>query len=86
MANAKAKTVKTVKTRVAVIYNAEGKYQAGGYEQRRRLSDAELIGDAKNLDWTTNPNELPHACIVDIELPIPEPLEGKVLNVRQVKR
>lgn len=85
MAKTKAKTV-TV--RVAVIYDANGQYQAGGYATTRRRSvDYNLIVDARQSAPSTIEN-LPHACIVEIELPIPEPAEplvGKVLSVKAVK-
>lgn len=81
---AKAKT-KTVKVRVAVIYNEKGEYQAGGFEQRRPLSVPKLIEDARNLGWPNDPDKLPHACIADIELPIPETPKGKVVKIKKVK-
>jgi hypothetical protein len=80
------KATKTVKVRVAVVYSNTGDYQAGGYRNKsaRCLSDGQMVGDAHSSSWTDK-DELPHACIVDIELPIPKPLVGKVLNVKAVK-
>ena len=82
MAKAKAKTVKV---RVAVIYDAIGNYQAGGYRTRSdSLNDGHLIDDARQAA-PTEIEDLPDACIVDIELPIPKPLRGKVTRVKAVK-
>lgn len=73
MAKTKAKTV-TVK--VTVIYDEKGRYVAAGMRTNGKRPDRRaLICDA----------EFPHACIVDIELPIPEPLKGKVKKVKAVK-
>lgn len=74
----------TVKVRVAVVYDGEGDYQAGGYSLGAPLGDSDLIDDAKHISSTGSAN-LPHACIVEIELPIPKPLVGKVLSVKAVK-
>ena len=82
MAKAKAKTV-TV--RVSVLYDRKGLYVAGGRRTPAsgRLSEASLIQDAKDTGYTTD--DLPHVAVVDIELPIPEPLVGKVRRVKEVK-
>lgn len=75
----------TVKVRVAVIYNKKGGYQAGGdWLCGKRPLDHHLIGEVKDIACG-NAEDLPHACIVEIELPIPEPLKGKVIKVKQVK-
>lgn len=81
MAKTKAKTVRA---RIAVIYDGKGKYQAGGYCVGVGPSDAALIADARQVAPDSLKNS-PHACIVDIELPIPKPIEGKVLSVETVK-
>lgn len=87
MAKTKAKTVKV---RVAVVYSDKGEYQGGGYRNaaNKHFSDGRLVDDAHEASWTNNRDELPHACLVDIELPIPKPakpLVGKVLKVKAVK-
>jgi hypothetical protein len=76
MAKTKAKTVKV---RVAVIYD-ERRYQAGGYWVRGvRPSDRDLIEDARQFAPSCI-ERIPGACVVDIELPLP--LKGKVLSVK----
>lgn len=82
----KTKT-QTVKVRIAVVYNDEREYQAGGYRNaaNKHFSDSALVNDAHRGSWTLDKSELPHACIVDIELPIPKPLKGKVRKVKAVK-
>lgn len=76
---------RTVKVRVAVIYNDKGAYQAGGYAQKDQLNDDRLVDDAKENTAYLDFDDLPHTCIVEIELPIPGPLKGKVTNIKQVK-
>ncbi len=79
MAKTKAKTVKA---RVAVIYDAKGRYQAGGYWTLGvRPSDDNLIADAREAVPTAM-QDMPHACIVDIELPVPKLFVGKVRRVK----
>jgi hypothetical protein len=79
-----ATKAKTVKVRVAVVYSAGDDYQAGGYSLGDRISDNELVGDARRAALTGT-EDLPYACIVEIELPIPKPPFGKVLSVKAVK-
>ncbi|MCK5641160.1 MAG: hypothetical protein KAJ19_10195 [Gammaproteobacteria bacterium] len=80
MAKSKAKTAKV---RVSVLYDDKGHYVAAGrWTYGKRLNEAGLIEDATNVGVSDG---LPHACIVDIELPIPKRLVGKVLTVKAVK-
>lgn len=81
----KATKMKTVKVRVAVIYDEKGRYQAGGYwTLGGRHSDGNLITDAREAAPTAI-QDVPLACLVDIELPIPKPTVGKVVKVKAVK-
>lgn len=85
---AKTKT-KTVKVRVGMIYDRDGRFAAGGWWTRgERLDDASLIADA-GRGLVADANEFPYACVIDIELPIPTPIPtpvvGKVLQVKAVK-
>lgn len=84
-AKPKAKATKTMKVRIAVIYDTNGKYQAGGqWIKGKRPSGDALFADARDAaGWAEI--DLDYACIVDIELPIPKPLKGKVLKVKAVK-
>lgn len=74
---------KTKTVRVAVVHNDQGHYAAGGlWEHGERPDDASLIAEARTgLDA----GKFPHACIVEIELPISEPLKITVRKVKAVK-
>lgn len=78
----KAKTVKVV-----VFWDDKGHYAAGGeyspYHKTKPTRDT-LLAQSDNIG-EYGAEDLPHACIVDIELPIPEPLVGKVVKVKAVK-
>lgn len=76
---------KTVKAKVVVFYDAKGHYTAAGdwfpYHKKKPSNDI-LLGESDNV----GAEDLPHVCIVDIELPLPQPPKAKVLKVKQVKR
>ncbi len=79
-----AKATKTVKVRVAVVFNDKGEYRLHALARVRPLSNSKLI--AETYDRTSGGRtRYPHACIVTIELPIPKLLVGKVLSVKAVK-
>lgn len=82
MAKTKAKTRKA---RIIVFYDSDGHYAAAG---ETAFGVAPTIPDKKQLLAESDNmavEELPHACIVDVELPIPELSKAKVVKVRQVK-
>jgi hypothetical protein len=82
---AKTKATKTVKVRVAVVYNDKGEYGTGGYRKEKfNCDDDELIAEAYDVAPLRD-SCYPYACVVEIELPIPKPLVGKVLSVKAVK-
>ena len=74
------KATKTVKARIVMAFDEHGHFEIEGeWVGGKRETDESRI--AKMRDWTT----LPHFCIVDIDLPIPEPLVGQVKEVKAVK-
>ena len=84
MAKTKAKA-KTVKVRVVVFYDDEGHYTAAGewaHHNKKKPSDDTLLAESDALGC----EDLPHTCLLDLELPIPKPLKGTVLKVKAVKR
>lgn len=77
---AKKKATKTVMAKVAVAFNDKGHYDVcGAWIGGQRPTNTSLTRDIRQ--WDTDP----YLCIVDIELEIPAPPCGKVVEVKQVK-
>ncbi len=77
-----ATKTKTVISRVVVFFDEDGRYMAAGDSGRGdRPDDDMLLG----LSDSMGAEDLPYSCIVEIELPIPKLLVGKVRSVKAVK-
>lgn len=88
MAKKAKKKATTVRVRVVAFYNAKGRYMASGeWMGGKRLKHDDLIANLASVceDADANMDDLPHTSIVDIELPIPKLVVGKVLQVKAVK-